>query len=251
MYYDQDTVKKTNGNIIGLWTKTIFSEEGKTRYFSLLQNINRAPGNPSLISYYMVLQEIECGTNKIKPSTLSIYNKEGRVIYATPESEKGKWDDIYPNSIGEKLSGIVCEASDTPEETFVSSADTDSNLPAVSVNQNAANMAQKEEDVLKLLGKWLRSWQAGDRVAYRSCYAPHFQSRGMNLDAWIAHKTNLRKKNKNIKITMDNIKISASDKNITAVFNQYYSSSKFKDSGKKTLELIKINDEWKIYREIM
>jgi hypothetical protein len=37
----------------------------------------------------------------------------------------------------------------------------------------------------------------------------------------------------------------------TAVFTQSYSSSILKDKGKKTLELRKINEEWKIYREIM
>jgi hypothetical protein len=36
-----------------------------------------------------------------------------------------------------------------------------------------------------------------------------------------------------------------------AVFTQSYSSSILTDKGKKTLELKKINDEWKIYREIM
>jgi hypothetical protein len=37
----------------------------------------------------------------------------------------------------------------------------------------------------------------------------------------------------------------------TAVFTQSYSSSILKDKGKKTLELKKINDEWKIYSEVM
>jgi hypothetical protein len=45
--------------------------------------------------------------------------------------------------------------------------------------------------------------------------------------------------------------ISERDNDATAVFTQYYSSSIFKDSGKKTLKLRKINDEWKIYKEIM
>ena len=35
------------------------------------------------------------------------------------------------------------------------------------------------------------------------------------------------------------------------VFTQYYNSSILKYSGKKKLELKKINDEWKISREIM
>ncbi|KUG22177.1 hypothetical protein ASZ90_008042 [hydrocarbon metagenome] len=36
-----------------------------------------------------------------------------------------------------------------------------------------------------------------------------------------------------------------------ARFTQTYSSSILKDKGTKTLELKKIKNEWKIYREIM
>ena len=86
---------------------------------------------------------------------------------------------------------------------------------------------------------------------YRSCYASDFKSKGMNLDAWVSHKTNVYQKSKNINISIDKLQISAEENNATAVFTQYYSSSIFKDSGKKKLELRKINDEWKIYREIM
>ena len=68
---------------------------------------------------------------------------------------------------------------------------------------------------------------------------------------WISYKTNVRQKSKNINISIDDLQISADENNATAVFTQSYSSSIFKDKGKKTLELRKINDEWKIYREIM
>jgi hypothetical protein len=86
---------------------------------------------------------------------------------------------------------------------------------------------------------------------YRSFYASDFKSKGMNLDAWISYKTNVYQKSKNIDISIDKLQISENENNATAVFTQYYSSSIFKDSGKKTLKLRKINDEWKIYREIM
>ena len=86
---------------------------------------------------------------------------------------------------------------------------------------------------------------------YRSCYASDFQSKGMNLDAWVSHKTNVYQKSKNINVSIDNLQISADENNVTVEFIQHYSSSIFKYSGKKKLELRKINDKWKIYREIM
>jgi ketosteroid isomerase-like protein len=102
-----------------------------------------------------------------------------------------------------------------------------------------------------LINKWLTSWKSGDVETYRSCYATDYQSKGRNLDAYVSDKADVYKKSKNIKISIDDLKISADENNATAEFIQHYSSSRFKYSGKKTLELRKINDKWKIYREIM
>ncbi len=108
-----------------------------------------------------------------------------------------------------------------------------------------------EENVRNLVNTWLTNWQSGNMEAYRSCYAPDFAAKGKNLEAWIAYKTNVFKKSKNINITIDNLQITADESNAKAVFTQNYSSSVTKDSGQKTLELKKINNEWKIYKEMM
>ena len=39
--------------------------------------------------------------------------------------------------------------------------------------------------------------------------------------------------------------------NAKAIFIQSYSSSIFKDEGKKTLELKKVGNDWKIFKELM
>jgi len=122
--------------------------------------------------------------------------------------------------------------------------------PVASIKQNEAKPTY-QEDVQSLINKWLAGWQSGNMETYRSCYAPDFQSKGMNLDAWITNKINVRNKSGNISISVADVKISADENTATAVFTQHYSSSKSKDSGKKTLELKKINSEWKIYKEIM
>lgn len=102
-----------------------------------------------------------------------------------------------------------------------------------------------------LVTKWLTSWRSGDMETYRNCYASDFKSREMDLDAWISHKSDVRRNSKNIKISIDNLQISANEDMATAVFTQHYSSSKLNSKGKKTLELKKTDDGWKIYREIM
>jgi len=118
---------------------------------------------------------------------------------------------------------------------------TDKNLSPVS----------SEQDVRNLINKWLTSWQSGNMENYRSCYASDFQSKGKNLDAWVSHKSGVNSKSKNIKISIDDLQIVAEENIASAVFIQHYSSSILKDSGKKILKLKKINNEWKIDKEIV
>ena len=125
---------------------------------------------------------------------------------------------------------------------------------AVSLAQTSDNQAKStpKEDVQKLVNKWLTSWKSGDMENYRNCYDEStFQSKKMNLSDWVSYKTNVRNKSKNISISIDDLQISADANTATAVFTQNYSSSILKDSGKKTLKLKKVNDQWKIYKEIM
>jgi len=110
---------------------------------------------------------------------------------------------------------------------------------------------QNRGPVQDLIKKWAESWKSGDMKTYRSCYAANFQSKGMNLNDWVSHKADVRKNSKIINIGVDNLSISADGNNAKAVFIQHYNSSTLKSSGKKKLELIKINGEWKIFREIM
>ena len=73
----------------------------------------------------------------------------------------------------------------------------------------------------------------------------------MNLNQWVKNKENIQSRSKNIKINISNLKISVDGDTAKAVFTQSYSSSLLKDTGVKTLELKKIGDDWKIFREIM
>ena len=107
------------------------------------------------------------------------------------------------------------------------------------------------EDLRNLVNNWLKNWEAGRIETYRTFYTSDFHSKGKNLDAWISYKTDVHNKSKNIKISIDDLQISVSENKATAVFIQHYSSSITKDSAKKTLELKKENNQWKIYGEIM
>jgi ketosteroid isomerase-like protein len=247
MYYDKSGIKKVNTSIIPLWTKTILSDDAKTKYFSLLKNIDKAPGNPSILSYYLEFLEIDCVNKKIINISVTIYDEKSNVLYSSPKVETGEWNDILPNSYGEILKNMACEEPVTPKKVAV----TGSNITPVNSKQNEKKYSPAGEDVRNLVLKWAASWESGDMKTYRSYYASDFQSKGMNLNDWVLHKTNVFQKSKNINISIDDLQILEEGNSVTAVFTQTYSSSILQDKGKKTLELRKIDNQWKIYREIM
>jgi ketosteroid isomerase-like protein len=143
-----------------------------------------------------------------------------------------------------KEAGAVPKIEETisPKEAVVA-------VPVSSVQNETKSISK--EDVRNLVNSWLASWQSGDMDTYRSFYAPDFQSKGMNLDAWVSHKADANSKSKNIKISIDDLQILVEEEIAHVSFIQNYSSSILKDSGKKMLKLKKINNEWKIYKEIM
>ncbi len=282
IYYDKNSIKKVKNNIIRVETKKLLNEDRKTESFSSLKDIDKAAKNPGSIIYMSVLNEIDCVNKKVKPvysntkynnwgnyapNSVTKYNDWDNI---TPNSviKYDQWYDIPPNSVAEKLKNIVCgeptapkavvtapkvEEPTAPKEVVVTTATpavTDKNTAQVNSKQSEKKSVP-EKDVEKLVNKWLTSWKSGDMNTYRSCYASDFQSKGRDLNAYVSDKANAYKKSKNMKISIDHLHISADGNIATASFTQHYSSSRFKYSGKKKLELRKINNEWKIYKEMM
>jgi hypothetical protein len=138
-----------------------------------------------------------------------------------------------------------------PKEVVVAAPAAADKSPAPVVSKQNEIKDLPADAVKNLVNRWLNSWKSGDMKTYSSFYASDFKSKGRNLDAWISYKTKVHQKSKNVDISIDNLKISLDGNTASAVFTQHYSSSIFKDSGKKTLKLRKINNEWKIYKEII
>jgi len=188
----------------------------------------------------------------LQPRDISILQEDNNAVIIFDQifsvSSNNTFQGFYNKLILEKINNkwyVVDEA--TPPGT------TDKHLALAKNKQkeinDTRNIVQKE--IQKLVRRWLASWESGDMATYRDCYAHNFQSREMNLNAWILHKSNVHQKSENINIRIDKLKISVSGDTATAIFIQQYSSSALKSKGKKTLEIKNIDNEWKIYREIM
>lgn len=159
------------------------------------------------------------------------------IIVAPPTEESAESNEIVESA----ASGDVIGA----EPVFINKKQDGGNG-----NQSETEYVS-EENIRSLVNTWVMSWESGDFDTYRDCYAPDFRSKGMNLDAWIENKINVRKKSQNISISMDDLRISAGKNTATAEFNLHYISSILDSAGLKTLELKRTKDGWKIYKEIM
>ncbi len=119
VYYDKNSIKKEDKNIISVWNKNILNEKGKTKYYSMLKGIHKAPQNPSMLGYYKKLMQIDCANRKIKDISVIFYNEKDKVVYKSPKSESGEWNDILPDTVGEKLINIVSCEPVTSKEAVV------------------------------------------------------------------------------------------------------------------------------------
>ena len=112
MYYDENSIKKVNKNIVRVLTKKTYSEQEKLKEFSSLKKNGKAPGNPYILSHELILIEIDCISEKVSISSDKICDKRGNVVTLAPQSY-GKWNDIVRKSSDEKLKNIVCSDGKT------------------------------------------------------------------------------------------------------------------------------------------
>lgn len=239
-------------NILTAWHKA-FVEKDLTRIDSLYvegaqikgkkrEDLHEKIKNLTFINKHFVLQPRDISVLQEGNNAVIIFDQ----IFAV--NNNNSFQGFYNKLILEKIKNtwrVVDESStyDTAGQQLASVKDKPKDLPTGEKNV--------QKDIHHLVNKWRSSWESGQMKTYRSCYASDFQSREMNLDAWILHKSNVRQKSKNIRIGIHKLQISVNGNTARASFVQQYSSSTFNTKGQKTLELKKVGERWKIHREVM
>lgn len=257
--YDESSINKINPHTIHVCTKKTFHDHQKQEIYFMLQRLGKAPEHPQMLSHALVLYEIDCINRNIQDFCTIIYSQNGSVIYLSTQSEAKDSPDSSVHDTDNKLKNIACRgyhaainpATASPGNALIAIGSKKDPSSVQRSDDKDQSVSFSEKVVRELITKWLDSWQAGDMDNYRSCYAPDFTSKGKNLDAWIRYKTGIRQISEDIHIRITQLRISFNGDQAKAVFLQDYQSSTYKDSGQKTLHLKKINDEWKIYRELM
>jgi hypothetical protein len=113
-YYEKNSVKEVDKNIISVWTINVYNNEGKKRDFAILKKKNKAPKNPEMLSCTSMLVELDCVNKKFRVTAWTIYDKEKHALYSAPATIN-KWQAIVPKTASAKLKNVVCKSDNIPQ----------------------------------------------------------------------------------------------------------------------------------------
>jgi tetratricopeptide (TPR) repeat protein len=118
-------------------------------------------------------------------------------------------------------------------------------LPAVAADPDAA--------VLRSVKAWAQAWSAKDVDAYLAFYAADFKTpNGVPRAAWEDERRARVAGPRSIKISIRNPKVVRhDDRRAAVVFQQTYRSDRFQGRTRKTLEMVRIGDDWRIVEEVV
>lgn len=117
-------------------------------------------------------------------------------------------------------------------------------VPAKSVNNAAARDAEAAVQA------WVSAWSNKDMKGYFNAYGKDFApSGGASRSAWEAERRSRIEGKSRISVRLDGLQVTVSGSKATAKFRQDYRANGIAISSRKTLELSKQGDSWKITRE--
>ena len=130
--------------------------------------------------------------------------------------------------------------------TTKSVAQTGSQPPAA--GKTAADVAMREVQTAVL--NWGAAWSNKDLKAYFSAYGKDFSpSGGASRSAWEAERRARIEGKSKISVRLEGLQVAVNGNKATAKFRQDYRANGIAISSRKTLELAKQGESWKIVRE--
>jgi len=116
----------------------------------------------------------------------------------------------------------------------------------------SAEVARKREapSIERFITGWQEAWQEKDLEGYMAAYAEDFFSGGLDRDGWRRHKAELNGKYRRIRVEVRDLRIKLiSSERAIVHFDQEYSSDRHYDYGRKTLQIVKRDERWRIKSE--
>ncbi len=108
-----------------------------------------------------------------------------------------------------------------------------------------------EDEIRLAVENWAAAWADRDVDRYLKSYAGGFRpADGTSLDAWQKLRRSRLTRPRRIEVRLDSLAIEdLGDGRARAIFNQTYRSDVYSDVVEKTLDLIREEDQWRIFEE--
>lgn len=117
-------------------------------------------------------------------------------------------------------------------------------------NSFASDINQLNNEILNFINDWTVAWAERDVKKYLSFYSKAFKPSGaIGYQQWTDDRKIKLKNNTQIKLSVQNIKISQYKNKVTVSFIQKYKSKQHADTTKKIMVLQKESEQWKIISE--
>jgi len=107
-FYNKERVNHRTKDIVQVWTRLVFFDEGRETY--ILQkrsNIELSAKGYDNLSETLCVFEIDCKREMSRFLSMTDYDVNGNILYKTPK--KSNWYYIKPSSIKDTLRKTVCK----------------------------------------------------------------------------------------------------------------------------------------------
>ncbi|WP_027856339.1 tetratricopeptide repeat protein [Marinobacterium jannaschii] len=149
----------------------------------------------------------------------------------------------------------VIAATDTGENAAADNAEaeapTNTAAPSVVTEAKELTAAELKESALRRVRFWADAWQRQDVEDYIAAYAPDYRpDNGLSHERWKRQRHSRLTRPSFIKVELSDIKVYLrSGKQADVLFMQRYSSDNYSDRTQKQIQLILLDDGWRIVRE--
>lgn len=158
-------------------------------------------------------------------------------VATPPLLEEGKLEEVVPTEMEKQLIPIPAQ----PEEL---------NKDIATQSPPEVLLVHDDERILETVNAWASAWETKNLDVYFGYYVDNFAGDMVNAKAWRNSRKSKIERSKKIKITLSAIKIEYKQDSVIVVFKQSYESGTYQDVGRKTLEMVKVQDRWLINKEL-
>jgi hypothetical protein len=122
-------------------------------------------------------------------------------------------------------------------------------IPAAQASSPAVAPGAAEAEAEAAVRAWAAAWSKRDMTAYYAAYTPDFRGQTASRKAWEQDRRDRIANRKQIKVELQDLRITVDGDQATARFRQVYASDALSTTGRKRLQLVRMNGHWLIRQE--